>query len=98
MPTVLSQLGEIDLFVHDSLHSEGNVRFEMDRAWSALRPGGAIVVDDIDMNRGFQSFTQTFSGHQSVVCEAEPLHPDLRRFNKKGLFGIILKETTANGG
>jgi hypothetical protein len=98
LPTVLSQLGEIDLFVHDSLHSEGNVRFEMDRAWSALRPGGAIVVDDIDMNRGFQSFTQTFSGHQSVVCEAEPLHPDLRRFNKKGLFGIILKETTANGG
>jgi hypothetical protein len=29
-----------------------------------------------------------------LVCEAEPLHPDLRRFNKKGLFGIILKEPT----
>jgi len=59
-----------------------------------LRPGGALVVDDVDANWGFRSFTQSFSGHQSMICEAEPLHPDLRRFNKKGLFGIILKEPT----
>jgi hypothetical protein len=94
LPGLLSQLGHIDLFIHDSLHSEQNVRFELDRAWAALRSGGAIVVDDIDVNRGFRSFTHAFSGHQSMVCEAEPLHPDLRRFNKKGLFGIILKEPT----
>jgi Methyltransferase domain len=95
LPKLLSQLGQIDLFVHDSLHSERNVRFELDRAWANLRPGGAIVVDDVDANWGFHSFTKTFSAHQSVVCEAEPLHPDLRRFNKKGLFGIILKEPLA---
>jgi hypothetical protein len=92
LPKLLSRLGRIDLFIHDSLHSERNVRFELDRAWAALRPKGAIVVDDVDANWGFQSFTQTFSGHQSLICEAEPLHPDLRRFNKKGLFGIILKQ------
>ena len=68
LPSLLSQLGEIDLFVHDSLHSERNVRFEMDRAWVALRRGGAIAVDDIDVNRGFQSFIQSFSGHHSIVC------------------------------
>jgi hypothetical protein len=95
LPSVLCQLDEIDLFVHDSLHSERNVRFEMDRAWAALRPGGAIVVDDIDANRGFDSFTNSFSGCDSMVCEAEPLRPDLRRFNKKGLFGIVLKEPVA---
>jgi hypothetical protein len=94
LPGLLTQLREIDLFVHDSLHSEHNVRFEVDRAWAALRPGGAIVIDDIDANRGFRSFTQSFSGHQPLICESEPLHPDLRRFNKKGLFGIILKEPT----
>jgi hypothetical protein len=92
LPNLLCQLGEIDLFVHDSLHSERNVRFEMDHAWVALRPGGAIVVDDIDVNRGFRSFTLSLSGYRSLVCESEPLRPDLRRFNKKGLFGIILKE------
>ncbi len=94
LPGLLSQLGQIDLFIHDSLHSERNVRFELDRAWAALKPGGAIVVDDVDANWGFRSFTQTFSGHESIICEAEPLHPDLRRFNKKGLFGIILKKRT----
>ena len=94
LPGLFSRLGRIDLFVHDSLHSEHNVRFEMDHAWTALRPGGAIVVDDIDANWGFKSFVQAFSGHESLICEAEPLHPDERRFNKKGLFGIVLKEPT----
>ena len=92
---LLSRLGQIDLFIHDSLHSERNVRFELDRAWAALRTNGALVVDDVDANWGFRSFTQTFSGHPSLICEAEPLHPDLRRFNKKGLFGIIVKRPTA---
>ena len=94
LPVLLSQLGQIDLFIHDSLHTEQNVRFEIDLAWAALRPGGAIVVDDIDVNRGFRTFKRAFHGHQSLICEAEPLHPDLRRFNKKGLFGIVLKEPT----
>jgi Methyltransferase domain len=92
LPELLSQVGQIDLFIHDSLHSERNVRFEMDRVWAVLKPGGAIVVDDIDANWGFQSFTQSFSGYQSMIGDAEPLHPDLRRFNRKGQFGIVLKE------
>ena len=91
LPGLLAQLAGIDLFVHDSLHSERNVRFEIDGAWPFLRPGGAIVVDDIDVNLGFWSFTQSFSNHHAIVCEAEPVRPDPRRFNKKGLFGIIVK-------
>jgi hypothetical protein len=91
MPGLLSEIGPIDLFVHDSLHSERNVRFELDGAWANLRPGGAAVIDDIDANGGFRSFNETFPGHPHLVCEAEPLRPDPRRFNAKGLFGIILK-------
>jgi hypothetical protein len=89
---LLAQLGQIDLFVHDSLHSERNVRFEIDGAWAVLRPGGAIVVDDIDVNCGFHSFVQNTPTGHSLVCEAEPVRPDPRRFNKKGMFGIVLKE------
>jgi hypothetical protein len=92
---LLSWLGQIDLFIHDSLHSERNVRFELDLAWAALRSNGAIVIDDVDANWGFKSFSQTFPCHPSLICEAEPLHPNLRRFNKKGLFGIIIKQSTA---
>jgi hypothetical protein len=95
LPALLSQLGPIDLFVHDSLHSAHNVRFEVDRAWAALRPGCAVVIDDIDANRGFRSFTDSFGAHRSLVCEAEPIRPDTRRFNDKGLFGILLKDPIA---
>lgn len=92
LPGLLSRLGTIDLFVHDSLHTERNVRFELDTAWEALAKGGALVVDDIDSNWGFDSFTKTHSGYAALVCEAEPIRPDLRRFNKKGLFAVILKQ------
>jgi predicted O-methyltransferase YrrM len=91
LPALLTGLRNMDLFIHDSLHSERNVRFELDHVWAALRPGGVIVVDDIDANSGFHSFTTEFSGNPSLICEAEPLHADMRRFNQKGLFGIILK-------
>lgn len=97
LPKLLSQLRQIDLFVHDSLHSERNVRFELDQAWAVLRPGGALVIDDIDANWGFHSFNETFAGQPNLVCEAEPLRPDHRRFNGKGLFGIVLKPGSANG-
>jgi hypothetical protein len=97
LPPLLAKLGEIDLFVHDSLHTERNVRFEMDQAWRVLRNGGAMVIDDIDANRGFQSFAQATSGQVSLVCEAEPLRPDFRRSNHKGMFGIMLKAREGGG-
>jgi hypothetical protein len=87
LPELISRLGQIHLFVHDSRHTERNVRFQLDRAWAALRPNGAVVVDDVDANWGFRSFTQTFSGHQSMICEAEPLHPDLGASTKRGYAG-----------
>jgi hypothetical protein len=97
LPDLLASLGEIDLFIHDSLHTERNVSFEMQSGWAALRPNGALVVDDVDANRGFELFMKEFPGHPSVLGEAEPLRPDLRRFNKKGLFGVILKQPSALG-
>jgi methyltransferase family protein len=95
LPSLLSRLGSIDIFVHDSLHSERNVRFELDQAWAVLSSGGAIVVDDIDANRGFHGFSESVSDYHSLIGEAEPLRPDLRRFNQKGLFGIIVKRQIA---
>jgi predicted O-methyltransferase YrrM len=91
LPELLSQLGEIDFFVHDSLHTERNVRFELDQVWTRLRPGGAIVVDDIDANWAFHSFHEAHPDHFHLVCEAEPVGPDHRRANGKGLFGIVIK-------
>ena len=92
LPGLLAKLGRLDLFVHDSLHTERNVRFEADRAFAKLKPGGVLVIDDIDSNGGYASFVQDKKGFYSFVCEAEPVRPDNRRFNKKGLFAILLKD------
>ena len=93
LPALLSRLGRIDLFIHDSLHSNRNVMFELECAWRYLSAGGVIVVDDIDANDAFDTFTKAHPEHPSFVCTAEPLSPDMRRFNQKGLFGIIRKQS-----
>jgi hypothetical protein len=71
------------------MHTESNTRFELERAWTALGPGGAVVADDIDLNWGFRSFIQTHSDCKSLVCGAEPLEPE--PFRGKALFGIAQK-------
>jgi hypothetical protein len=91
LPPLLSELGQIDLFVHDSRHTERNVVFELSRVWPLLKAGGALVVDDIDSNWGFDSFTSRLTGHTVMICESEPVRPDFRRFNGKGQFAIIVK-------
>jgi hypothetical protein len=91
LPGLLKQVGSVDLFVHDSLHSERNVRFELDLVWPVLTPGGAAVVDDVDVNYGFRSFVASGAPEVAWVCEAEPIRPDVRRFNQRGLFGVAFK-------
>jgi hypothetical protein len=95
LPKLLASLGEIDLFIHDSLHSKRNVVFELQTAAPAVAPRGVIVIDDIDANWGFDVFTKANPMLPSFIAEAEPIRPDLRRFNDKGLFGVILKQSAA---
>lgn len=90
LPKLLKTVRPIDIFVHDSEHSKYNMLFEMKQGWAALRPGGAMVVDDIDLNSAFRDFSDSVIG-KTLICEAEPIRPDTRRFNQKGLFGIIIK-------
>jgi Methyltransferase domain len=90
LPSLLDTIAPIDMFVHDSHHSEHNMLFEMSRAWPTIRPGGAMVVDDIDVNWAYHEFSKMVTGAM-LIGEAEPIRPDTRRFNQKGLFGVILK-------
>ena len=93
---VLSKLGgEIDLFIHDSLHSERNVRFELIMRGPLCDLVGAMVSTISMQIGGFRALHEAARDCRSVVCEAEPLRPDFRRFNLKGLFGIVLKSANA---
>ncbi len=58
LPALLAKLGEITFFVHDSLHTGRNTSFELQAAWAALQPGGAVVVDDVDHSLAFRKFVR----------------------------------------
>jgi hypothetical protein len=58
LPKLLGELGEIDIFVHDSLHTGRNVAFELGAVWDHLRPGGVLFADDLHHSLGFHRFVQ----------------------------------------
>lgn len=50
---MLRDCGELDVFVHDSLHTYHHMRFELLAARRHLAPGGVIIADDVDNNQAF---------------------------------------------
>jgi Methyltransferase domain len=89
LPRLLEELGTIDLFVHDSRHSDRNVAFELTRAWGALRPGGFLLVDDVHHNHAFASCVKSFGMPPAIACSSD---------DGKGVFGVIRKPDAAGLG
>ncbi len=71
LPSLLTGLGEVELFVHDSRHSSRNVLFECEQAFSRLAPGGALVVDDVEGNWGFARFCARHPAAQQLIGVAD---------------------------
>lgn len=88
LPRLLAELGTIDLFVHDSRHSDRNVAFELTQAWAALTPGGFLLVDDLHHNHAFGSCVERFGDPPAIVCRSD---------DGDGLFGVIRKPQAAVG-
>ncbi len=88
---LLARVGEIDLFVHDSRHSERNLLFELNHAWGALNPGGVVVADDVDLNCGFHAFVDAHPGQRWCVGRGEPLRPDPGRQDDRGVLAVMQK-------
>ena len=59
LPQLVRRLRQVDLFVHDSVHTTRNTCFELGTIWPALPPGGVAVVDDIHRNLGFSRFIES---------------------------------------
>ena len=58
LPPLLERLGAIDFFMHDSEHSYECMSFEFRTAWEALRAGGVLVADDVDVNEAWPEFVR----------------------------------------
>lgn len=48
--------GEIDFFLHDSMHRYKHQYGEFKHFWKRLRPGGLLVSHDVNMNASFVDF------------------------------------------
>jgi predicted O-methyltransferase YrrM len=70
LPALVRQLPRVDLFVHDSMHTTRNVRFELEQVWPALRAGGAALVDDVQRNRATQEFLRAHTDATGVILRA----------------------------
>jgi hypothetical protein len=95
LPRVLDELHRVDVFIHDSRHSERNLLFELRTVWNALRPGGVMIADDVDLNCGFHKFRAEHPDEPSLICLAEPLVPDVGRQSDRGVFAIVVKRRDA---
>jgi predicted O-methyltransferase YrrM len=71
LPELIADLGQIDLFVHDSMHTTRNLRFELERIWPALRSGGAALIDDVEKNAATAQFLQAHPPTPTVICAAD---------------------------
>lgn len=58
LPALLKDLGQIDIFLHDSAHTYENMMFEYETVWPYLKDGGVLVSDNIDYNRAFSDFSR----------------------------------------
>ena len=53
---LLSELKEIDIFIHDSLHTYDHMLYEYTTAWTFINKNGFLISHDIQMNSAFKKF------------------------------------------
>jgi predicted O-methyltransferase YrrM len=61
LPALLVEVGEIELFFHDSLHTREHMLFEFETVWPALARGGVLASDDVFQRKhdALPSFAQS---------------------------------------
>ena len=58
LPELLRKIGSVDVFVHDSGETYRNLQWEFSTVLPYLRPGGAIIANDIEGNQAFEELQQ----------------------------------------
>lgn len=71
LPGILAAAGQVDLFVHDSLHTRANMLWEFETVWPALTPGGLLIADDAGDNSAFSEFAARVQPAFSLVIREE---------------------------
>lgn len=89
LPGVVAEVGQIDIFLHDSLHTYRHMSFELDLAKRSLSPTGVIVADDVNQN---QAFAETLQGDRDWDAFTA------RHESKRGAIGVAWRRQAASSG
>jgi predicted O-methyltransferase YrrM len=54
LPKLMAQVGSIDIFLHDSLHTYDVMNFEYKTAWDYIKTGGLLLSHDIQWTHAFK--------------------------------------------
>jgi len=63
LPSLLERLNQVDMFLHDSLHTYENMMYEFETVWPFITKNGVMLSDDIDFNKAFQEFCKKHNVH-----------------------------------
>ncbi|MGB2605798.1 MAG: class I SAM-dependent methyltransferase [Candidatus Sulfotelmatobacter sp.] len=79
---ILESIGAVDMFVHDSLHTYRNMRFEFELVAPHLSSDAIVVADDIEGNSAFDEWSRS----------AHPVYSSVLREHakRKSLLGIAV--------
>jgi len=61
LPTLLEEVKEVDIFLHDSEHSYENMCWEYKTAWTHIKTGGLLLSHDVSQNAAFKDFAKHVS-------------------------------------
>ena len=79
---ILHDIGKVDMFVHDSLHTYRNMRFEFEHVAPHLSSDAVVVADDIEDNSAFEEWSRNSRPLFAAV---------LREYAKrKSLLGVVV--------
>lgn len=56
LPQLLQEIHEIDIFIHDSLHTYDQMLWEYRATYPSIRPGGLLLSDDAEWTSAFPEF------------------------------------------
>ncbi|ACV11301.1 conserved hypothetical protein [Halorhabdus utahensis DSM 12940] len=69
---LLTDIGPIDIFCHDSDHSYENMMFEFNTAQEHLHSEGVVLSDDVDWNDAFMDFTNKYASVSDSLDDYVP--------------------------
>jgi hypothetical protein len=81
LPKIVKDVGQVDLFVHDSLHTYRNMLREFETVQPWLSPRAAVVADDIESNEAFRDWVAKALPEYSVTLHEQ---------SKRSLLGVAL--------